>query len=85
MFLNDNFRVLEHLYEQRDGNKLIKTTQAEVAEQLHLSRVTVNKAFRLFMQKECIKKDVSKVGRYYITEVGCNIVQSIRNTHGGRA
>lgn len=77
-FTNNNFLILSHLYDEKDHNNVIKTTQNEVAEHLGLSRVTVNRAFVLFINNGYLIRDTSHVGRYIITTFGCNVVCKIK-------
>ena len=77
-FTNNNFLVLSHLYDEKDQNNVVKTTQDEVAEHLGISRVTVNRAFVLFINNGYLRRDTSHVGRYTITTFGCNVVCKIR-------
>lgn len=77
-FTNNNFFILSHLYDEKDQNNVIKITQDEVAEHLGLSRVTVNRAFVLFINNGYLSRDTSHVGRYIITTFGCKVVCNIR-------
>ena len=77
-FTNNNFLILSHLYDAKDQNHVVKITQDEVAEHLSLSRVTINKAFALFVQNGYLHRDFKHVGRYYLTDLGCKVVEIIR-------
>ncbi len=77
-FTNNNFIILSHLYDEQDQANVVKITQDEVAEHLGLSRVTVNRAFVLFINNGYLKRDTSHVGRYVITNFGCKVVRKIR-------
>ena len=85
-FTNTNFVILAHLYDEKDQNNVVKITQDEVAEHLGLSRVTINKAFALFVQNFALmfydngylQRDFKHVGRYYLTDLGCKVVEIIR-------
>ena len=77
-FTNTNFVILSYLYDEKNEENIIKITQNEVADNLNLSRVTVNKAFAIFVQNGYISKDAKHVGRYSITALGCKIVDVIR-------
>lgn len=77
-FTNTNFVILSYLYDEKNEENIIKITQNEVADKLNLSRVTVNKAFAIFVQNGYICKDIKHVGRYSITALGCKIVDIIR-------
>ena len=77
-FTNTNFVILAHLYDEKNNENVIKTTQDEVADHLQLSRVTINKAFALFVQRGYLQRDFKHVGRYYLTDLGCKVVEIIR-------
>ena len=77
-FTNNNFVILAHLYDVKDNNGVIKTTQDEVAEYTGLSRVTINKIFTLLVEHGYITKDARHVGRYVITSIGCKVVDVFR-------
>lgn len=77
-FTNTNFVILAHLYDEKNNENVIKTTQDEVADKLQLSRVTINKAFSLFVQNGYLQRDLKHVGRYYLTDLGCKVVENIR-------
>ena len=77
-FTNTNFVILAHLYDEKNNENVIKTTQDEVADNLQLSRVTINKAFALFVQNGYLQRDFKHVGRYYLTDLGCKVVEIIR-------
>ena len=77
-FTNTNFVILAHLYNEKNNENVIKTTQDEVADKLQLSRVTINKAFSLFVQNGYLQRDLKHVGRYYLTDLGCTVVENIR-------
>ena len=47
IFLNNTFDVLSFLYDIKNENNIIRITQQEVADELHMSRITVNKTFNL--------------------------------------
>lgn len=77
-FTNNNFIILAHLYDEKDNNGVVKTTQDEVAEYTGLSRVTINKIFTLLVERGYIVKDARHVGRYVITAMGCKVVDVFR-------
>ena len=77
-FTNTNFAILAHLYDEKNNENVIKTTQDEVADKLQLSRVTINKVFSLFVQNGYLQRDLKHIGRYYLTDLGCKVVENIR-------
>lgn len=79
-FTNDNFRTLAFMYDNKNEQNLIKVTQQEVGEELGLSRVTMNKIFKQLKEKAYIRQDKTKVGRYYISAEGIDVVETFRKT-----
>ena len=79
-FTNDNFRVLALLYDNKGKDNIVKFTQQEVADELSLSRVTINKIFKHFKENGYITQDKKRIGRYYLTSAGELIVETIRKT-----
>lgn len=61
-----------------DTSRLVKITQQEVSDALGISRVTINKLFKQFKDGGYITQDLTKVGRYCLTEFGINIVEALR-------
>lgn len=79
-FTNENFRTLAYMYDNKNEQHLVKVTQQEVSDDLGLSRVTVNKIFKHLKESGYITQDTTKVGRYYITTEGINVVETFRKT-----
>lgn len=78
-FTNENFRILAHLYDNKNEEHLVKTTQQEVSDALGISRVTINKVFSKLKDSGYITQDTTKVGRYYLTDSGLTVVETFRN------
>lgn len=74
---NDNFKVLDCMYENRDWDGIVKFTQGEIAEIVGVSRATINNIFKILKQTELIQ-DTNHVGRYQITELGIDSVEIIK-------
>jgi DNA-binding Lrp family transcriptional regulator len=66
------------MYDNKNEQNLVKTTQQEVSEELGLSRVTVNKIFKQLKENNYIIQDTTKVGRYYLTAEGITVVETFR-------
>ena len=77
-FTNENFRVLAYMYDNKNNQHLVKITQQEVSDELGLSRVTINKIFKQLKKSGYIVQDVTKIGRYYLTESGVVVVETFR-------
>ncbi len=77
-FTNENFRTLAYMYDNKNEQNLVKTTQQETSDELGLSRVTVNKIFKQLKENGYITQDTTKVGRYYLTTEGITVVETFR-------
>lgn len=75
------YRVLALLYERRlaVGDKfMVPITQAEVVEMTGINKTTVNKIFKELDNDKLISYDTEKLGRYYITDKGIDVVRKIK-------
>ena len=81
VFTNNNFKVLSYFYDNKDTNNLIKTTQKEVGDALKLSRVTINTVLKKLKDDGYIIHDSTRVGRYYLTELGIKMVEIFRKAY----
>lgn len=81
VFTNSKYKVLSYLYENKDENNLIKITQNEIGEALEMNRTTVNYVIKVLKEHCCIIHDDSKVGRYYLTDVGIKTVELLREVN----
>ena len=79
-FTNENFRILAYMYDLMDNRYLVKITQQEIGDELSLSRVTINKIFKQLKRNGYIRQDTTKIGRYYLTVNGVNVVETFRKT-----
>ena len=77
-FTTHNFRVLAYRYDNMDTSRFVKITQQEVSDALSISRVTINKIFKQLKDGNYITQGSTKVGRYYLTKSGINIVDALR-------
>lgn len=77
IFLNNTFDVLSFLYDIKNENNIIRITQQEVADKLHISRITVNKTFNLLKENNYIIQDKTHVGMYILTQNALFLIKSI--------
>ena len=77
IFLNNTFDVLSFLYDIKNENNIIRITQQEVADKLHMSRITVNKTFNLLKDNNYIIQDKTHVGMYILTQNALFLIKSI--------
>ena len=78
IFLNNTFDVLSFLYDIKNENNIIRITQQEVADELHMSRITVNKTFNLLKDNNYIIQDKTHVGMYILTQNALFLMKSIK-------
>ena len=74
-FTNDKFKVLIHMYNALDKNGVAHLTQQEVANELELSRMTVNGIFTELKVYGYIFQDEKHVGRYRLTSAGYDAIE----------
>lgn len=78
LFTTDNFRVLAHLYDKRSADNKTHITQQEVADNLKLSRITINKIMGELKSAGYITPDGNHNGRYVLTDKAVQIVKNFR-------
>lgn len=77
-FTNDNFRTLAYLYDAKSANGKVHITQQEVADDLGISRATVNKIMGELRDSGYIEQDGKHVGRYILTEKAISVIETFR-------
>lgn len=77
-FTNDNFRILAYLYDMQGANHKANITQQEIADELKISRVTINKIIGELKNSGYIEQDGNHVGRYILTKKALSIVETFR-------
>ncbi len=75
---NNNFKVLNHFYENKDKENLVKTTQEEIGQALKMNRCTINYIVKWLKTEGYIMHYDSKVGRYYLTNMGVRTVELLK-------
>lgn len=75
-FTNDKFKVLLHIYNSLDKNGVAHLTQQEVADELGLSRMTINGIFAELKMYDYIFQE-KHVGRYRLTYGGYDAIEQI--------
>lgn len=78
-FTNDNFRTLAYLYDAKGANGKVHITQQEVADDLEISRATVNKIMGELREAGYIEQDGKHVGRYILTEKALSVIETFRS------
>jgi DNA-binding IclR family transcriptional regulator len=78
-FTNDSFKALAYLYDVKNRQNKAHVTQQEIADELNLSRVTINRIIGELKVAGYIEQDGSHVGRYIITPYAIKVVESFRN------
>ena len=77
-FTNDNFRTLAYLYDMKGANNKAHITQQEIADDLELSRVTVNKIMGELKSSGYLEQDGKHLGRYILTEKALSVIETFR-------
>ena len=79
VFTNDNFRILSILYSRKDETNLVKITQLELAEELHMSRATINMIFKTLKENGYLTHNTKRVGHYYLTAEALKVIETFRS------
>ena len=78
ILVNDNFKVLSWMYDRKDKENLVKVTQLELANDVGLSRPTVNIIFGKLKDAGYLIHDESRVGRYYLSDEAIKVIETFR-------
>ena len=81
LFTTDNFRVLAHLYDKRSADNKTHITQQEVADNLKLSRITINKIMGELKSAGYITPDGNHNGRYVLTNKAVQVVKVFKSVN----
>ena len=73
---NKTYIVLSYLYDNRDEENLIKTTQTELSEKLGINRTLMNSIFKILSDNEYLTQDKTRIGRYYLTDAAVKVVEN---------
>ena len=79
-FTNDKFRALAYLYDVKGNDNRARITQQEVADELGLSRVTINGIFKQLKDDGYLQQDTVHNGRYLLTEKAISAIETFRNS-----
>ena len=80
-FTNKNFKVINYLYDRRNFDNIVSITQQEIAEQLNLSRATINKMINDLTQNGYLKRIESKMARYVMSQEAIDFVKVVRTAN----
>ena len=75
---NNNFKVLSYFYDNKNNENLVKTTQDEIGKALEMNRSTINYIVKWLKNEGYITQDITRVGRYYLTDKGLKIVELLK-------
>lgn len=78
-FTNDTFRALAYLYDVRGSDNRARITQQEVADELGISRATINKIMNELKSEGYIEQDGTHVGRYILTNKAILVIKTFRS------
>lgn len=77
-FTNDKFRVLACLYDARGTDGSTRITQQEVADELNLSRVTINGIFKQLKDDGYLQRDPARASKHFLTNKAIMAVEMFR-------
>ena len=80
-FTNENFKILNYLYDQRNSDNIVSITQQEIADELNLSRATINKMINDLTQNGYLKRIESKMARYVMSQEAIDFVKVVRTAN----
>ena len=78
ILINDNFKVLLWMYDRKDDDNLVKVTQLELAENIGLSRPTVNIIFSKLKDAGYLIHNDKRVRHYYLTDDEIKVIETFR-------
>ena len=76
-FTNSRFSVLEYLYSCRDGHNIARVTQSEIAINLDIGRVTINKLVSE-LRKDGYLKDAMHSWGYVLTPKAIALITEMK-------
>ena len=79
-FTNDNFRIVNYLYDHKNEAGIVSITQQELANQLGLSRITINKLMNDMIERGYLLRIETTVGRYALNKEMIDFVKGVRNS-----
>ena len=85
IFTNDKFAILSILYDKKDKDNLIHITQQELAEEVCLSRATINTIFKILKENGFLEHDTKHIGRYYLTTEAIKVIETFRELERGKS
>lgn len=77
-FTNDKFRVLACLYDVKGNDNSTRITQQEVADELGLSRMTVNGIFKQLKEDGYLQRDAVRASKHFLTDKAIVSVEKFR-------
>ena len=78
ILIKNNFKVLLWMYDRKDDDNLVKVTQLELAENIGLSRPTVNIIFSKLKDAGYLIHNDKRVGHYYLTDDAIKVIETFR-------
>lgn len=83
-FLNDNFKLLQILYDNQvevKGSTYVNLSQQEIADIAHISKLKANKIINELLSQEYLYLYSNKRGKYALTEKGLKVLQLVRDNN----
>lgn len=79
-FTNDNFKILAYLYDIKGFDNYARITQQEIADEITMSRATINKIIKQLKNENYIIQDSTHIGRYLLTGNAISAVEIFRKS-----
>lgn len=77
-FTNENFKLLDYLYDSLNNENIVSITQQEIADKFNISRPKVNRMIADLTENGYLKRIESKMARYVMSQEAIDFVKGVR-------
>lgn len=77
-FTNENFKLLDYLYDSLNNENIVSITQQEIADRFNISRPKVNRMIADLTENGYLKRIESKMARYVMSQEAIDFVKGVR-------
>ena len=77
-FTNENFKLLDYLYDSLNNENIVSITQQEIADKFGVSRPKVNRMIADLTENGYLKRIESKMARYVMSQEAIDFVKGVR-------
>ena len=81
LFTNNYHHILEYIHDSCIKDNTAYITQQEIADELQLSRATVNEILRELRERGYVIRKNSHSARYTLTSIALHTIKSFRNAN----